>query len=72
MFAGTVIVIALAAPAAGVFLVNWVWIRQPVAVIMLMTVWLALTIVAAVPVLALASRAIGARRENLALIAQGR
>jgi hypothetical protein len=55
-----------------VFLVNWVWIRQPVAVIMLMTVWLALTIVAAVPVLALASRAIGARRENLALIAQGR
>jgi hypothetical protein len=72
MFAGTVIVLALALPAAGVFIVNWLWIRRPAAVLVLMIVWFAVTIVVAVPLVGLASRAIGARRENLALVAQGR
>jgi len=72
MFAGTVIVIALALPAAGVFLVNWLWIRQPGAVLLMMIAWFAVSIVIAVPFVGLASRAIGRRRENLALVAQGR
>jgi hypothetical protein len=72
MFGGTILVLVLAAPAAGIFLLNWLWIRQPLAVLMMMTVWLALTIVIAVPLVGLASRAIGLRRENLALVAQAR
>ena len=72
MFGGTILVPVLAAPAAGVFLVNWLWIRQPPAVLVLMIVWLAVTIVTAVPILGFVSRSITARRENLALVAQGR
>ena len=72
MFAGTVIVLVLAAPAVGMFVINWLWIRRPATVLVLMIVWLAITIVVAVPLVGLASRAIGARRENLALVAQGR
>jgi hypothetical protein len=72
MFGGTILTPVLAAPAAGVFLINWLWIRQPAAVLVLMIVWLAVAIVVAVPILGLASRAIAARRENLALVAQGR
>jgi hypothetical protein len=72
MLAGTVIVPCLAMPAAGIFLVNWLWIRQPPAVLMLMIVWLAVALVISVQLLGLASRTIATRRDNLATIAQGR
>jgi hypothetical protein len=72
MFAGTVLVLMLALPAAGIFLANWVWIRHPGAVLAMMTVWTVLSIVVAVPLVGVASRAIGLRRDNLALVAQGR
>jgi ABC-type Co2+ transport system permease subunit len=39
---------------------------------MLMTGWLLVTLVIAVPLIGVASRAIGQRRENLALVAQGK
>ena len=72
MFAGTVVVLALAAPAVGIFLANWVWFRHPGFVLATMIVWLAVTIVIAVPLVGVASRAIGARRENLCQVTQGR
>ena len=72
MLAGTVLVAAFALPAVAIFLVNWFWTGGPLLVLALMLVWLAASVAAAVPLVTLASRVMGVRRENLALVAAAR
>jgi hypothetical protein len=72
MLVGTFLVLFVAAPAAVVVLVAEFWWKQPALGLAAMVVWLLISAMIGVPSVNLASRAIGARRENLALTAQGR
>jgi hypothetical protein len=71
MLAGIVLVALCASPAALIVLLTQYWLGQPALAPMLMTGWLLITLVIAVPLVGVASRVIGLRRENLALVAQG-
>jgi hypothetical protein len=72
MLAGTVLVLIFALPAVAIVLLADGWLHRPVMALPLMIVWLAVTIAIVLPLVRLASRAIAPRRENLALVAQGR
>lgn len=72
MFAGTFVVLFLAAPAALIVLAAEFWWKQSALGLAAMGVWVLISAAIGVPLVNLASRAIGARRENLALTAQGR
>ncbi|MND02516.1 hypothetical protein D3C83_219160 [compost metagenome] len=62
----------LAAPAAAIVLVVHRWMDRPWLGLALMAAWTALALAVSVPLLGLAARAVGPRRENLALVAAGR
>jgi hypothetical protein len=72
MLAGVVLVALCVAPAGLIIVLTQFWLEQPGLAPMLMTGWLLVTLVIAVPLIGVASRAIGQRRENLALVAQGK
>jgi hypothetical protein len=72
MLAGLVLVALCVAPAGLIIVLTQFWLGQPALAPMLMTGWLLITLVIAVPLIGVASRAIGQRRENLALVAQGK
>jgi hypothetical protein len=66
---GTLLVMALSAPP-GIALV---FARErPGLALLLVALWTLLSAAVSLPLLALAARAVGPRRENLALVAQGR
>jgi len=67
LVAGSFAIAAAAVPAVAILTVF-----PPETAGLAMTVWLATTLTLSVPGLSLAARAIGTRRENLALVAQGR
>ena len=73
MFVGTFLVLLVALPnALIVLLVNLWWKQQPILALAGVTVWALVISAIAIPLVNLSSRAVGARRENLALIAQGK
>lgn len=72
MIVGTLCTALLAIPAALLIIVAEFLVRSPAAAVPLMLIWLVLAAALAVPLVNVASRAIGIRRENLALVAQGR
>lgn len=72
MLAGTILVLLFAAPAALIVVAADVWLDRPAIAPLLMAGWLAAAALLAIPGVRLAARAIGARRENLALTAQAR
>jgi len=72
MIVGTLCTAAFAMPAAGVILVAEFYFRNEMMAVPLMLGWLAVCVAICVPLVNLTSRAIGIRRENLALVAQGR
>ena len=72
MIAGTICTVLFAAPAGIIVLAAELHFRSEIVAVPLMAVWLAVALVVAVPLINLAARTIGARRENLALVAQGR
>jgi len=72
MFAGTILVLLFAAPAALIVAVSEFWLQRPALAPLLMLGWLAVAAAIALPLVGVASRAIGARRENLAMVAQGK
>lgn len=72
MFVGTFLVLILAAPAGAILAAAEFWLERPALALPAMLVWTLLAAVVAIPFVSLASRTIGARRENLALTAQGR
>jgi hypothetical protein len=72
MIVGTICTVLFAAPAAIIVLAAELHFRSEIVAVPLMAAWLVFTLAVAVPLINLAARAIGARRENLALVAQGR
>jgi hypothetical protein len=67
MLAGTALVAAAVAPAVAILA-----LLAPGAAFLAMTVWLGLAGAIAIPLLSVVARALRERRENLALVAQGR
>jgi hypothetical protein len=72
MLAGMVLVLVCAAPAGLIIVLTQYWLEQPALAPMLMTGWLLITLLIAVPLVGVSARVIGLRRENLALVAQGK
>jgi hypothetical protein len=72
MIVGTLCTAAFAMPAAGMILVAEFYFRDEMMAVPLTVGWLIVCVVICVPLVNLTSRTIGMRRENLALVAQGR
>lgn len=72
MMVGTFLVILLAAPAALILAGVSFWGQRHALGLLAMLVWMVTTGLAAWPLTRLAARAVDARRENLALVAQAR
>jgi hypothetical protein len=72
MFAGTILTLAAAAPAALILFADELWIHRPAVALTFMVIWTLMAGAIAIPLVGLAARAIGQRRENLGLVAQGR
>jgi hypothetical protein len=72
MFAGTFLALLVAAPAAGILAAGAFWLRQPLVTFLLMSGWLILAAAVAHVLVVLTAGAITMRRENLALVAQGK
>ena len=72
MLVGTVLVVACAAPPALILIGAEHWLHRGALAFPLMAVWTLFAAAIAHPLVSLASRAIGQRRENLALVAQGK
>jgi hypothetical protein len=72
MIAGTLCTAVFAMPAAVIIVVSEFILRSEVAALALMLLWFAIAASIGIPLVNVASRTIGARRENLALVAQGK
>ncbi len=72
MAAGTLLVLLAAGPPAVILLVVHRGLERPLLGLALMVAWTGLAVALALPLLRLAARAIGPRRENLALVAGSR
>ena len=72
MAAGTLLVLLAAGPPAAILLVVHRGLERPLLGLALMVAWTGLAVALAIPLLRLAARAIGPRRENLALVAGSR
>jgi hypothetical protein len=72
MFAGTILVLLFAAPAALIIAFTQFWLQSAALAPMLMAGWLLIASAIGVPLVGVASRTIAARRENLAMVAQGK
>jgi hypothetical protein len=72
MFGGTLLTLVIAAPAGLILTGGGLWLQQPALAFVVMLVWLAIAAALAMPLVTLASRAIGFRRENLVLVSGGR
>jgi hypothetical protein len=72
MIVGTLCTAVFAMPAASMILAAEFYFRNETMAVALMLAWLIACVAVSVPLVNLTSRAIGIRRENLALVAQGR
>jgi hypothetical protein len=72
MLAGTILVLLFAAPAALIIALTQFWLQSAALAPLLMLGWLLIALAVGLPLVGVASRVIGARRENLALVAQGK
>jgi len=72
MLVGTLAVPIVAIPAAALVLAADVWLDRPALAVPLMLAWFAVAVGGAMPLASLAARTVTIRRENLAMVAQGR
>ncbi|HEY7474142.1 MAG TPA: hypothetical protein VH679_03970 [Vicinamibacterales bacterium] len=72
MFVGMIFVLFCALPAASIIVAAQFWLETPIVAPILMVGWLLVAALIAWPFIGVAARAIGLRRENLALVAQGK
>jgi hypothetical protein len=72
MMLGTLITAILALPTVAILAIAEFYLESPSASIVLSVVWMAIAAAIGLPLVNVAARAIGQRRENLALVAQGR
>jgi len=70
--AGTLLAMVVMAPTALVTLAAEFWWQAPAVALLVTGIWLLVAAALAVPLMRLAARTLGARRENIALVAQGR
>jgi len=72
MIAGTAGAALVSLPTVGILAAAEFLLKSPLAAVLLALVWALVAIAIAMPLITLASRAIGSRRENMALVAQGK
>lgn len=72
MVAGTLCAALFSLPTIGILAIAEFGFKSAVAAIPMAAVWLAIAAAIGIPMVNVASRSIGARRENLALVAQGK
>ena len=72
MFAGIFVTAILAAPTVLILALSYFWLKSSLAAAGLATMWLVIACAIGIPLVNLASRTIGYRRENLAIVAQNR
>ena len=72
MFAGMLFVLFCAVPPALIITLAQFWLEDTVLAPLLMVGWLLIAASIAVPLISVAARTIGMRRENLSLVAQGK
>jgi hypothetical protein len=72
MLAGTALTALAALPAALIVVGFDFWLKRPLLALPAMIVWVVLAWLVTTPLVRLAARTIGLRRENLALVAQAR
>jgi hypothetical protein len=69
---GTLLLLTLAAPPAGLAALGLLWLKSPAVALALLTGWAALAVAGGSALLRSAAAVVARRRENLALVAQGR
>ena len=69
---GTLFIFAFASPAGLILTVAHRYFQRPGVTLLLMTVWTLVAAAISIPLLKLSAQAVTARRENIALVAQGR
>ncbi|HET9372296.1 MAG TPA: hypothetical protein VFO19_18670, partial [Vicinamibacterales bacterium] len=72
MLAGTVLTAIAALPAGLILVAAEFWLKRPLIALPAMLAWAALAWLITTPLVGIAARTIGLRRENLALVAQAR
>ncbi len=72
MIVGTLGTAVFSLPIVIILALAEFWLKSPFAAVLMSVVWLAIAAAIGLPLVALASRSVGARRENLALVAQGK
>lgn len=72
MLVGTLATVAFSAPTVAILAAAHFWFKSPMLALPLTAVWLLVAAAIGIPLVNVAARAIGSRRENLALVAQGR
>jgi len=72
MIAGTVGAALVSLPTVGILAAAEFLLKSPLAAVLLALIWVFIAAAIAIPLVGVASRTIGARRENLALVAQGK
>ena len=72
MIAGTLCTAVFSLPIIVILAVAEFWLKSPPAAVLMSVFWLAVAAGISLPLVRLASRSVGARRENLALVAQGK
>lgn len=72
MIAGMLLSGVAAAPAVAILVLAEFWLARPWLGLLLMTLWAGLCLALSAPCVTFAAQAVGRRRENLALVAQGR
>jgi hypothetical protein len=72
MLAGLFLTAIVAAPTAIILAVSYFFLKSSLAAVGLTAIWLGVACAIGIPLVNLASRTIGMRRENLALVAQSR
>jgi hypothetical protein len=69
---GTLLVFVFSSPAAAILALAYHRYHRPGLALLLMALWTLVAAAISIPLLRLAARAVAPRRENLALVAQGR
>jgi hypothetical protein len=72
MVAGTLATALLSIPTVGILAIAEFMLKSPITAVGMASGWLVLAAAIGFPLVKLAARAVSARRENLALVAQGR
>ncbi len=72
MIAGTAGAALVSLPTVGILAVSEFMLESSLAAVLLALIWLIIAAAIGIPLVGVASRTIGTRRENLALVAQGK